>query len=264
MVSSPMTVAGVTSKPTSEYTPAVVMMSKNIVTSADDRHVALVADRDVEADEHQEHAERDQRLLGDLPAPRRRHRGVADGLLAGCRQPGGWNSLNSASLSFAVLVVGQRLGADLHRRPSAVADDDHLLGFVAERCAEHVLDLLHAWRRREGTTPCVPPSKSMPKVKPRITMLAIAIAMISAADREPHPALPDDLERTGAGVQPDEEAVPRSGRRIDASPRSRSTRRVRSLSSRLVLEAIAMPTSVPSRAPPHDVPARSAERRRGR
>jgi hypothetical protein len=35
MVSSPITVAGVTSKPTSEYTPAVTTRSKNIVASAE-------------------------------------------------------------------------------------------------------------------------------------------------------------------------------------------------------------------------------------
>ena len=34
IVSRPMTVAGVTSKPTSEYTPAVTIRSKNIVASA--------------------------------------------------------------------------------------------------------------------------------------------------------------------------------------------------------------------------------------
>ena len=83
MVSSPITVAGLTSKPTSEYTPAVVVRSKHERDQRRDRHVSLVADGDVEGDEHQEHDERDQRLLGDLCAPRRRHRRVADGLLAG-------------------------------------------------------------------------------------------------------------------------------------------------------------------------------------
>ena len=40
-------------------------------------------------------------------------------------------------------------------------------------------------------------------------MLAIATATISAAEREPQLAAPDDIERAGAGVEPNEEAVPR-------------------------------------------------------
>ena len=57
-------------------------------------------------------------------------------------------------------------------------------------------------------------------------MLAIAIAMISAADREPQLAASDDVERAGAGVEPGEEAVLRrprqlvdfDGRRLDVAP----------------------------------------------
>ena len=72
-----------TSNPTSEYTPAVTIRSKNRAASADDRHVPLVAHGDVDRDEHQEHHQRDERLLGDLAAPGLRHRRVADRLLAG-------------------------------------------------------------------------------------------------------------------------------------------------------------------------------------
>ena len=48
---------------------------------------------------------------------------------------------------------------------------------MAQRLAEHVLTCWTAASPR-GNDTLVPPWKSMPRVKPRIAMLAIAIAMI--------------------------------------------------------------------------------------
>ena len=59
MVRMPMTVAGVTSNPTIEYTPAVTVTSKTSEASAAMRHVQLEADGDVHRDQHEEHRERD-------------------------------------------------------------------------------------------------------------------------------------------------------------------------------------------------------------
>ncbi len=54
-------------------------------------------------------------------------------------------------------------------------------GVLAQRLAEHVLDLLGgdgAVAPAAGIDTLVPPSKSMPKVKPRSTMLAMQTATI--------------------------------------------------------------------------------------
>ena len=102
-------------------------------------------------------------------------------LLGWPSEPFGWNASNSAVRSFFGLLVGQRLRADLHGGRAAAADDDHRFGGLAQRLAEHVLDLLGAdvpVAPAAGIDTLVPPSKSMPKVKPRSTMLAIATATI--------------------------------------------------------------------------------------
>ena len=66
-------------------------------------------------------------------------------------------------------------------------------GALPERVVEHVFDLFGAdvpWAPAAGIDTLVPPSKSMPKVKPRSSMLARAIATITPLIREPQLAAP--------------------------------------------------------------------------
>ena len=96
--------------------------------------------------------------------------------------PLGWNVSNSALRSLVGLVVGQRLGTDLHRRRGAAADDHHRFRVAAEGLPEdvgHLRDLDRARRAAAGIDTVVPPLKSMPKVNPRNRMLTIATATIA-------------------------------------------------------------------------------------
>ena len=99
------------------------------------------------------------------------------------------------------LVVGQRLGANLHGRRRAVADDHHGLGIVAQRLPEDLLHLADLVASPRGNDIVVPPLKSMPKVNPRNTMLSDCDRDDRPADRVPQPAPTNDLERAGAGVE---------------------------------------------------------------
>ena len=159
-----------------------------------------------------------KRPLGDLAAPRRRHRRITDRLLA-------WLAVDARRLErieqggtqLLGLVVGQGFRADLHRRRPTAADRHHLLRVLAQCLAEDVFDLLDggfsAWEGHRGA--------------------ALEVdAEGEAADRdgpdrdrddqggddEPNLPASDDVERTRAGVEPCEEAVPRQrrGRRFDA------------------------------------------------
>ena len=80
------------------------------------------------------------------------------------------------------LIVGQRLRADLHGGGSPVPTMTTDSGALPERLVEDVLDLLGGGLCRApcaGIDTLVPPSKSIPKVKPRSRMLASAMATIT-------------------------------------------------------------------------------------
>ena len=132
-------------------------------------------------------------------------------LLGWPSEPFGWNASNSPLRSFSVSSL-----VSVSERICTVAEPplptiDHRFGGLAQCLAEHVLDLLGADRaRRTGG---------------RHRHLGAALEVDAegeaaehdardrdrddqAADREPQLASPDDLERAGAGVEPDEEAVP--------------------------------------------------------
>jgi hypothetical protein len=112
---------------------------------------------------------------------------------------------------FLGLFVGERLRTDLHGGRATAADHYHRFGCLAQRLAEHVLDLLGADRavlardrhRHLGAALEVDTEGETAQQDARE-----GNRHDQATDRVPELATPDDLESACAGVQAHEEAVP--------------------------------------------------------
>ena len=207
-----------------------------------------------------------QRLLGDLPAPGRRHRRVADGLLA--RLAVGALGLERVEQRGAQLLRSRRWSASpsgsapspsrrCRRRPPIRASLPSVLLKTSSTCWVLTVPFCAGGRHRHlGAALEVDAEGEAAQQDARDRDRDD-----QAADRVPQLAAADDLERAGAGVEPDEEAVLAALR--PACLRGRAPRR-RRIRSRRMMCFSHRTIPVPSHARRLVARARSAAPRRDR
>ncbi len=172
-----------------------------------DRHRAFEVERQEQRHEHEEHGERDHRLLGDLATPAAAHRAVADhgerGLAVGAA---GAERRRTAPASPPPSAPGRATPTGSAptprarcprsaRRPAATPVAFWKTPSTAGTVAGAVAVLAGNWI-------CVPPVKSIPRLNPRNTIDAHADQHEQAERDVPRLALADDVESAGARVEP--------------------------------------------------------------
>ena len=120
-------------------------------------------------------------------------------------EPFGWNASNSAVRSASVcslVSVSERICTVSEAPLPTTTTDSGALPMVLLKTSSTCWVLTVPFCPAAGIDTVVPPSKSMPKVKPRSSDGRDRDHDDQPSDEVPHLAPADDIERAGTGVQP--------------------------------------------------------------